>query len=138
MAKLPLISSEEVLIKLNENPDFRKAQRKIRPYYDLAIQLIKRRDQLDFSQKELANRAGTFQTRISKIESADLDFRLSTLIEIAEALNEEVNIQLVPFSENDFIEVTGEFREIDNDCTAIKLEASEYTIDQASYSTVNL
>lgn len=112
MAKYPIISSDEVLAKLKEDPDFIKEQRKLRPYYDLVVQIINRRDELGLSQKELAEKAGTYQTRISKIESANLDIRLSTLIDIAEALEEEVNIQLIPFSEARSFEVTGEFNQL--------------------------
>jgi len=46
----------------------------------------------------LAKRAGTHQTRISKIESSELDIRLSTLTGIAEALECQVVISLVPIS----------------------------------------
>ena len=131
MAKYPPISSEEVLAKLNENPDFRKEQRKLRPYYDLALQIINLRDQFGLSQKKLADMAGTYQTRISKIESSNLDIRLSTLIEIAEALQVEVNIQLIPFSEvNGSFEVSGEFNQL-----STKPE-TEFRADSHKYSPV--
>ena len=94
-----LISGDEISSKLNENPDFRKAKRKIRPYYDLVVEIINRRNELGLSQKEMADKAGTHQSRISKIESAELDVRLSTLIDIAEALETELIITLLPIEE---------------------------------------
>lgn len=100
MTRHQLISGDELSSKLNENPDFRKAKRKIRPYYDLVVEIINRRSELRFSQKELAEKAGTHQSRISKIESAELDVRLSTLIDIAEALETELIITLLPIEES--------------------------------------
>lgn len=94
-----LISGDEVTSKLEENPEFRKAKRKIRPYYDLVVEIINRRNELGLSQKELADKADTHQSRISKIESAELDVRLSTLINIAEALETELIISLLPIEE---------------------------------------
>ena len=99
MTKQGLLSSEELTQKLNEDPEFRKADRKIRPYYDLVVEIINQRVRLGLSQKELAEKAKTHQSRISKIESAELDVRLSTLIEIAEALECELEISLSPIVE---------------------------------------
>ena len=81
------------------NPDFIKAKRQNRPYNDLVVEVINRRVELGLSQKELAEKAGTHQSRISKIESAELDVRLSTLIDIAEALETELIITLLPIEE---------------------------------------
>jgi transcriptional regulator with XRE-family HTH domain len=99
MTKQKLTSFDEVALKLKENPDFRKAEREIRPYFDLVVEIINQRVRLGLSQKELAEKAGTHQSRISKIESAELDVRLSTLIEIAEALECELEIRLLPIAE---------------------------------------
>jgi transcriptional regulator with XRE-family HTH domain len=103
-----LIPADEVNSKLNENPDFIKAKRKNRPYNDLVVEIITRRVELRLSQKELAEKAGTHQSRISKIESAELDVRLSTLIEIAEALETELEIRLLPIIE------PGDFKRVFN------------------------
>jgi transcriptional regulator with XRE-family HTH domain len=104
MTKNQLISSDDMSSMLNENPEFRKAKRKIRPYYDLVTEIINRRVQLGLSQKELAEKAGTHQSRISKIESAEQDVRLSTLIEIAEALETELELRLLPIVEPEYVE----------------------------------
>jgi ribosome-binding protein aMBF1 (putative translation factor) len=108
MTRHQLISSDELASKLNENPDFRKAKRKIRPYYDLVVEIINRRNELKLSQKELAEKAGTHQSRISKIESAELDVRLSTLIDIAEALEAELVINFAPIDETNKYVLVGQ------------------------------
>lgn len=83
-------SFDEFDAELNEDAEYRKAKREIKPYYDLALEIIRRRVELGITQKELAKRANTFQSRISKIESGEHDIRFSTLIDIAEALDCEV------------------------------------------------
>ena len=90
---------EEVLAAFREDPEYRKEERRIKPYTELVVQIITRRSDLQITQKQLADIAGTHQSRISKIESGEHDIRLSTLIDIAEALNCEVNICLVPVDE---------------------------------------
>ncbi len=96
-------SFEEVKDNLRKNSQFRKAERRVAPYFDLALEVITRRIQLGLTQKELAEKANTFQSRISKIESGEHDIRFSTLIDIAEALNCQVAKNLiVPISDSDF------------------------------------
>lgn len=98
-------SIEDVFEEFEKDPEFQKADRKIKPFYDLLLQIIKRRNKLGLTQKELAERANTYQSRISKIESGEYDVRLSTLIQIAEALDTSVEIHLVPFKETVFSSV---------------------------------
>lgn len=86
---------EDLLIELHKDAEFEREYRRQEPYYDLANEIIACRRQLGWTQKDLAGRAGTHQSRISKIESAEYDIRLSTLIEIAEALDARVEIRLV-------------------------------------------
>jgi len=89
-----LISHEEALRIARRDPDFIKEERKIKPFYELAKQIYLRRKDLNLSQIELAELSNTYQTRISKIEKAELNPQLSTIISIAEALNCEVSIVL--------------------------------------------
>lgn len=85
-----LTSIEEIKSEYRKNPEYRKAERKIRVFLNIASDIIHKRTQKGLSQIELANAAGTHQSRISKIESGDHDLRVSTLINIAEALNCEI------------------------------------------------
>jgi transcriptional regulator with XRE-family HTH domain len=93
----PYVGTHEALVaKLEKDPEFRKADRLIKPYYDLLLEVIRRRKGLGITQKELAERAGTHQSCISRVESAEHDVRLSTIIQIAEALETRLEIRLVP------------------------------------------
>jgi len=96
-------SFDEVVSELRKDSNFRKAQRQVAPYFDLAIEVIRRRIELGLTQKDLAEKADTFQSRISKIESGEHDIRFSTLIDIAEALQCEVSKNiLVPIDDAEY------------------------------------
>jgi transcriptional regulator with XRE-family HTH domain len=92
-----LESKDDVFGENYRNPDYWAEIRRTKPQTDLIAQVINRRSELDLTQEELAEKARTYQSRISKIESGEHDFRLSTIVEIAEALEMEVFIHLVPF-----------------------------------------
>lgn len=96
--KAKVISLNEVFRSDLTNPEFQKANRRLKPLYDALVQIIKRRTELDLTQAQLAEKAGTYQSRISKIESGEYDFRVSTLAQIAEALHAELRISLVPLA----------------------------------------
>lgn len=117
-----------------KDPEFQKYYRKQKPYFDLVIELINRRRELNITQKELAKKLGTFQSRISKIESGEHNFRLSTIIDIAEALESELVITFKPMHvslDSGFYEINDMFSYWINkkltriiDCTELKsLEA---------------
>ena len=93
---------DDVFGAFGADPAYRKEMRRLRPYYDLVVEIVNRRSELGLTQKELAELARTYQSRISKIESAEHDIRFSTLIEIAEALSCEVSVHLDPIVEPKF------------------------------------
>jgi predicted transcriptional regulator len=105
-------SSDELEAELKNNPEYRRAERRLKPYYDLALQIIKLRAMLGFTQKDLAEKAGTYQSRISKIESSEFDIRLSTLTSIAEALDRQVSINLIPSNEVFYTEKEKVYRDL--------------------------
>ncbi len=86
----------DLFAELDKDPDFRTEYNRQKPYYDILLEVIKRRKELNITQRELADKTGTHQSSISRIESGEHDIRLSTLIEIAEALEASVEIRLVP------------------------------------------
>ncbi|MBU0510652.1 MAG: helix-turn-helix domain-containing protein [Chloroflexi bacterium] len=90
-------SLDDIFEKLTQNPKYQQKLRRQAPYYDLVAQIVNRRVDLRLTQKELAKKANTYQSRISKLESGEHDFRLSTIIQIAEALETQVSIRLIPF-----------------------------------------
>jgi transcriptional regulator with XRE-family HTH domain len=57
---------------------------------DLLQALRRAREEMGFSQRELSTRTGVPQSHISKIENGATDLRLSSLVEMAHALEHEV------------------------------------------------
>lgn len=97
MTKRGVSSLNDLFCELDQDPEFQRQYRLQKPYYDLLLEVIKRRKDLNLTQSELAARVGTNQSAISRIESGNHNARLSTLIEIAEALQAKLEIRLVPF-----------------------------------------
>lgn len=61
---------------------------------DLALGIAFRRQDLGLSQKELAERVGTSQQQISRLEQAGYRGSIKTLYRVADALGLEVEIRL--------------------------------------------
>ncbi|HNT24658.1 MAG TPA: helix-turn-helix transcriptional regulator [Anaerolineales bacterium] len=87
---------DEVFAPFEQDAEYQKEKRKLKPYYDLVVQIIQLRERMNLTQKDLAARVNISQARISQIESAECDVRLSTLVQIAEALDAEVSVHLIP------------------------------------------
>lgn len=123
-------SFDEVSEDLRKSSQFRKAERRVAPYFDLALEVIRRRLDLGLTQKELAERANTFQSRISKIESGEHDIRFSTLIDIAEALQCTITKYiLIPLSD-------AEYRPINKPFLIWSTESNSGVYPQVEYSKV--
>ncbi|NEK59626.1 helix-turn-helix transcriptional regulator [Geodermatophilus sabuli] len=65
----------------------------------LIEELVQVRRQSDLSQTEVAARMGTSQSAVARLESGDLDARLSTLERYAAALGRTVDWQVRPSEE---------------------------------------
>lgn len=91
-----------------KDKEYRRAYRRLKPRYDIAKQVIRLRRKLGWTQKNLAKSAGTHQSRISKIESAEFDVRLSTLVQLADALGAELAISFVPRLDREFVSALNE------------------------------
>lgn len=128
MVKKGASTFEDLIIELEKDPEFRREDRRQKPYYDLILEIIKRRRELNLTQKELATRVGTRQSSISRIESGEHNMRLSTLIEIAEALQARVRIRLIPL----FYVDDEEYRNLVNASASNKPEESTASLTTSS------
>jgi len=63
---------------------------------NVGIQIARLREQLGFSQTQLAARAGMSAPKISVLECSPKDAKLSTLIRIARALGLGLKVEFVP------------------------------------------
>jgi predicted transcriptional regulator len=85
---------EEFEAKLLEKPEIRREYETLKPKYDMIRSLIKRRNQLQISQTELARIIGTKQPAISRLEKGDYNTTLNTFFKVADALDLEVSIRV--------------------------------------------
>jgi len=77
------------------DPDFAERFEKAGEAWDIAIQLAALREEQGLSQKELAQRVGTTQQQISRLESPSYEgHSLSMLRRVAEALGTHVHVTL--------------------------------------------
>lgn len=67
---------------------------------DLIQELVAARQQSGLSQTEIAARMGTSQSAVARLESGDLDVRLSTVERYAAALGSTVDWQVRPTEES--------------------------------------
>jgi len=78
---------DEYLDEQLESEDFAERFKKAGEAWDIAVQLAALRKEAGLSQKELAQRAGTTQQQISRLESPSYEgHSLSMLRRVAEAL----------------------------------------------------
>jgi transcriptional regulator with XRE-family HTH domain len=87
---------QEDITERMHNPAFAAAYEALAPEFQVARQVIALRLQRGLTQKELAERVGTKQSGISRLESMEQLPSLSFLKRVAEVLNAQLQIQLVP------------------------------------------
>jgi len=75
------------------DPDFRREYEALSPHFQILRSIIIRRNQLRLSQNELAQRVGTKQPAISRLENGRGDITLRQLLRLAEALDAELDVQ---------------------------------------------
>lgn len=87
-----LMSWEEAKKILMKDKDYRKIYERMKPEYELANSLIKIRLRKKLSQKNLAEKIGTKQPVISRLESMVAKPSLSLLTKISKALDVKLRI----------------------------------------------
>lgn len=88
------IPFSELRKKWRENPEFRKEYHALEPEFELARKLIRARIKAGLSQKEVAERMGTSQPTVARLESGHKP-SLKSLERYAEAVGMKVEIRLV-------------------------------------------
>ena len=78
-----------------DKPELKEVYEEEDPVYKLRKKILKLRIDKGLSQEELAKRAGTKQSVISRIENGESEPRIETVKKIATVLDREVKIDLV-------------------------------------------
>ncbi|MGB6128874.1 MAG: helix-turn-helix transcriptional regulator [Psychrilyobacter sp.] len=79
-----------------EDKDFKEEYEKLGPEYEIISALIKARKEQKISQVELAKRAQTDQSHISRLERGSYNPSLNFLKKIADGLNMDIHISFEP------------------------------------------
>ncbi|MBT9168775.1 MAG: Antitoxin HigA1 [Syntrophomonadaceae bacterium] len=89
---------KDYLEKQLKDPEFRKEYEALEPEYQLAKSIIELRLKRGITQKELAERIGTKQSGISRLESVNTRSNpsLSLLERVAEALDAKLVVYVKP------------------------------------------
>ncbi|MBV1758783.1 MAG: helix-turn-helix transcriptional regulator [Dethiosulfatibacter sp.] len=77
-----------------EDTQFEDEYIKLQPRYELVSQIIEARKSMKMTQEELAKRAGTRKSNISRLESGSYNPSLDFLIKIAKSLGKDVHIEI--------------------------------------------
>ena len=91
----PSVPWREYVNEQMKDPEFRAAYDALEPEYILIRQLIDLRIKRGLSQRELAKRAGMQQPTLARVESGKTG-SLRTLQRVADALNADVRVSIVP------------------------------------------
>lgn len=87
-----LIPWEKTKADLLKDPEFRQEYEKLEPEFQIARQIIGARIRQKMTQKDLAEKIGTGQAVISRLEGMNAKPSISLLTRVAQALKTEINI----------------------------------------------
>ncbi|MBP1918331.1 helix-turn-helix transcriptional regulator [Youngiibacter multivorans] len=88
------VKLEEIKAKLMKDAEFQKEYDRLKPRYELISQIIEARKNMKITQEELAKRAGTRKSNISRLESGSYNPSLDFLAKIAKSLGKEIHIEI--------------------------------------------
>jgi len=84
---------KEVKKTLLQNPEVKKEYNNLDILYEIKKQVIKYRIENNLSQKELAEKIGTKQSAISRLENDDYNPSIKFLNKVANALGKKLEIR---------------------------------------------
>lgn len=93
MRKLKIVSGDKMFSKAMKRADFRRAYEDLEPEFQIARQVIKARIEKGYTQKNLAEKIGTKQPSIARLEGMGSIPTISQIKKIAEVLNKRLVIR---------------------------------------------
>ena len=88
---------EKMKKRLLKNPEFKKLHEETRLEFEIARAVIRARIEKGLTQKELAQKIGTKQSVISRLESGRANPSVAFLKKLAQALNSHLEIRFTSF-----------------------------------------
>jgi len=86
------VKHDDIKKQLLQNPEVKSEYDKLKILYDIKREIIKLRLEQGLSQKELAERVGTRQSAISRLEGGEYNPSIEFLSKVAHALGKELNV----------------------------------------------
>jgi predicted transcriptional regulator len=83
---------------LKNGPMLKIELERLEPKYQVIRQVVELRKTLDLSQQELAKRINDKQSNIARLENGNANPSIEKLTRVAEGLNAELEIRLIPKS----------------------------------------
>ena len=84
---------EEVKKQLLQDPEVKNEYEKLKVLYDIKREIIKLRIEQGLSQQELADKIGTKQSAISRLENGEYNPSIDFLNKVAKALGKELLVK---------------------------------------------
>ncbi len=84
---------EDVKRELLQSTEVKEEYDKLKVLYDIKREIIKLRLEKGLSQKDLAERVGTKQSAISRLENGEYNPSIEFLSKVANALGKELNVK---------------------------------------------
>lgn len=81
--------------EIEKDPNFEKGYREHGERLDTAVALMRLREELGLSQRELAQKSGKAQSTIARIENGKMNVSFQVMSDIAHAVGKEVKIEFV-------------------------------------------
>jgi transcriptional regulator with XRE-family HTH domain len=82
-----------------KNKSFEKEYHRTATFFRLANELLLLRKKRGITQRQLAEKVGTVQAVVSRLENASVKASLETIVKLAEALDAVVEVRLIPLEE---------------------------------------
>lgn len=83
---------EEVMAEAMKNPELKKEYDKLQPEYELIGKIIEARIHQKMTQKDIANRMGTKQSALARLESGRANPTLNFVQKLATALGTDITL----------------------------------------------
>ena len=94
MSKHKFIPFEDVLKEALQDPEWKKGYDALELEYSIIEQVLRKRIEQKLSQKQLAERIGTKQSAIARLESGNSNPSIAFLEKVAKALGGKLQISL--------------------------------------------
>jgi len=90
---------KSLLAEKFKNKDFERQYHRTSAFFRLADEVLMLRKRRGITQKELAEKVGTTQAVVSRLENASVKASLETIVKLAEALDAVVDVRLIPLEQ---------------------------------------